>query len=155
MSVNIKVTGGLNIEWGQIDPKVTGGLRSISTQGTVLHNIVFVHIYICLFSLFIESAIKCPRLFVGTCSLSVVSLSVAIHRLVSHSLHCCTETSLHVDSLLKRLYSNPLIITTETHLSFGLESRCKNTVFNTHFSGILSIISWASLNCNWWSGAVF
>jgi len=26
MSVNIKVTGGLNIEWGQIDPKVTGGL---------------------------------------------------------------------------------------------------------------------------------
>jgi len=25
MSVNIKVTGGLNIEWGQIDPKVTGG----------------------------------------------------------------------------------------------------------------------------------
>jgi len=27
MLVNIKVTGGLNIEWGQIDPKVTGGLR--------------------------------------------------------------------------------------------------------------------------------
>jgi len=27
MSVNIKVTGGLNIEWGQIDPKVTGGLN--------------------------------------------------------------------------------------------------------------------------------
>jgi len=27
MSVNIKVTGGLNIEWGQIDPKATGGLR--------------------------------------------------------------------------------------------------------------------------------
>jgi len=27
MSVNIKVTGGLNIEWGQIDPQVTGGLR--------------------------------------------------------------------------------------------------------------------------------
>jgi len=26
MSVNIKVTGGLKIEWGQIDPKVTGGL---------------------------------------------------------------------------------------------------------------------------------
>jgi len=26
MSVNIKVTGGLNIEWGQIDPKVKGGL---------------------------------------------------------------------------------------------------------------------------------
>jgi len=26
MSVNIKATGGLNIEWGQIDPKVTGGL---------------------------------------------------------------------------------------------------------------------------------
>jgi len=29
MSVNIKVTGGLNIEWGQIDPKVTGGLNVI------------------------------------------------------------------------------------------------------------------------------
>jgi len=29
MSVNIKVTGGFNIEWGQIDPKVTGGLRNI------------------------------------------------------------------------------------------------------------------------------
>jgi len=27
MSVNIKVTGGLNIEWGQIDPKATGGLK--------------------------------------------------------------------------------------------------------------------------------
>jgi len=27
MSVNIKVTGGLNIEWGQIDPKVTGDLN--------------------------------------------------------------------------------------------------------------------------------
>jgi len=27
MSVNIKVAGGLNIEWGKIDPKVTGGLR--------------------------------------------------------------------------------------------------------------------------------
>jgi len=32
MSVNIKVTGGLNIEWGQIDPKVTGGLRA-TTDG--------------------------------------------------------------------------------------------------------------------------
>jgi len=30
MSVNIKVTGGLNIDWGQIDPKVTGGLREES-----------------------------------------------------------------------------------------------------------------------------
>jgi len=29
MSVNIKVTGGLNIEWGQIDPKVTGGLNGV------------------------------------------------------------------------------------------------------------------------------
>jgi len=29
MSVNIKVTGGLNIEWGQIDPKVTGGLNDM------------------------------------------------------------------------------------------------------------------------------
>jgi len=29
MSVNIKVTGGLNIEWVQIDPKVTGGLRNL------------------------------------------------------------------------------------------------------------------------------
>jgi len=27
MSVTVKVTGGLNIEWGQIDPKTTGGLR--------------------------------------------------------------------------------------------------------------------------------
>jgi len=27
MLVNIKVTGELNIEWGQIDPKVTGGLK--------------------------------------------------------------------------------------------------------------------------------
>jgi len=27
MSVDIKVTGGLNIEWGQIDPKATGGLK--------------------------------------------------------------------------------------------------------------------------------
>jgi len=27
MSENIKVTGGLNIEWGQIDPKATGGLK--------------------------------------------------------------------------------------------------------------------------------
>jgi len=29
MSVNIKVTGGLNIEWGQIDPKTTGGLNIV------------------------------------------------------------------------------------------------------------------------------
>jgi len=29
MSVNIKVTGGLNIEWGQIDPKVTGGPETL------------------------------------------------------------------------------------------------------------------------------
>jgi len=29
MSVNIKVTGGLNIEWGQIDPKATGGLNKL------------------------------------------------------------------------------------------------------------------------------
>jgi len=27
MLINIKVTGGLNIEWGQIDPTVTGGLN--------------------------------------------------------------------------------------------------------------------------------
>jgi len=32
MSVNIKVTGGLNIEWGQIDPKVTGGLNTQFTK---------------------------------------------------------------------------------------------------------------------------
>jgi len=31
MLVNVKVTGGLNIEWGQIDPKVTGGLKEGST----------------------------------------------------------------------------------------------------------------------------
>jgi len=30
MSVNIKVTGGLNIESGQNDPKATGGLNQIS-----------------------------------------------------------------------------------------------------------------------------
>jgi len=36
MSVNIKVTGGLNIEWGQIDPKVTGGL--IGGQETMRNN---------------------------------------------------------------------------------------------------------------------
>jgi len=39
MSVNIKVTGGLNIEWGQIDPKATGGLincvDNYSTDGEV------------------------------------------------------------------------------------------------------------------------
>jgi len=29
MLVNIKVTGGLNIEWGQIDPKVTGELIDV------------------------------------------------------------------------------------------------------------------------------
>jgi len=29
MFINIKVRGGLNIEWGQIDPKVTGGLKKI------------------------------------------------------------------------------------------------------------------------------
>jgi len=33
MSVNIKVTGGLNIEWGQIDPKVTGGLNMVDPSG--------------------------------------------------------------------------------------------------------------------------
>jgi len=29
MSVNIKLTGGFNIEWGQIDPQVTGGLNGL------------------------------------------------------------------------------------------------------------------------------
>jgi len=38
MSVNIKVTGGLNIEWGQIDPKVTGGLNTINPALDGLHN---------------------------------------------------------------------------------------------------------------------
>jgi len=38
MSVNIKVTGGLNIEWGQIDPPVTGGLRrDISISNEIKH----------------------------------------------------------------------------------------------------------------------
>jgi len=38
MSVNIKVTGGLNIEWGQIDPKVTGGLNTHThTKSTKSH----------------------------------------------------------------------------------------------------------------------
>jgi len=32
MSVNIKVTGGLDIEWGQIDTKATGGLRGIGSR---------------------------------------------------------------------------------------------------------------------------
>jgi len=32
MSVNIKVTGGLNIELGQNDPKATGGLNIESGQ---------------------------------------------------------------------------------------------------------------------------
>jgi len=35
MSVNIKVTGGLNIEWGQIDPKVTGGLKQRSDRDLI------------------------------------------------------------------------------------------------------------------------
>jgi len=35
MLVNLKVTGGLNIEWGQIDPKVTGGLRYLKTWGAI------------------------------------------------------------------------------------------------------------------------
>jgi len=35
MSVNIKVTGGLNIEWGQIDPKVTEGLIQSTFHGHV------------------------------------------------------------------------------------------------------------------------
>jgi len=30
MSVNIKVTGGLKIEWGQIDHKATGGLMVVN-----------------------------------------------------------------------------------------------------------------------------
>jgi len=33
MSVNIKVTGGLHIEWGQIDPKATGGLKEEHCEG--------------------------------------------------------------------------------------------------------------------------
>jgi len=37
MSVNIKVTGGLNIEWGQVDPKVTGGFREIYCERAVGH----------------------------------------------------------------------------------------------------------------------
>jgi len=36
MSVNIKVTGGLNIEWGQIDPTATGGLKSWKSHGNPL-----------------------------------------------------------------------------------------------------------------------
>jgi len=41
MSVNIKVTGGLNIEWDQIDPKVTGGLRRASMCGLLFINIKY------------------------------------------------------------------------------------------------------------------
>jgi len=33
MLVNIKVTGGLNIESGQIDPKATGGLTRNDMRG--------------------------------------------------------------------------------------------------------------------------
>jgi len=35
MSVNIKVTGGLNIEWGQIDPKATGGLKRYNNSSNI------------------------------------------------------------------------------------------------------------------------
>jgi len=41
MSVNIKVTGGLNIEWGQIDLKVTGGL-SVMKQGWAVVDITVI-----------------------------------------------------------------------------------------------------------------
>jgi len=37
MLVNVKVRGGLNIEWGQIDPKATGGLNT-PLQVKVLHS---------------------------------------------------------------------------------------------------------------------
>jgi len=37
MSVNIKVTGGLNIEWGQIDPKATGGLKHWCRTAEIEH----------------------------------------------------------------------------------------------------------------------
>jgi len=36
MSVNIKVTGGLNIESGQIDPKATGGLKTLYPVDTAM-----------------------------------------------------------------------------------------------------------------------
>jgi len=42
MSVNIKVTGGLNIEWGQIDPKVTGGLSGKLLQHYQTFGVVFL-----------------------------------------------------------------------------------------------------------------
>jgi len=46
MSVNIKVTGGLNIEWGQIDPKATGGLNSrINTFLTTSTKKLFIAIF--------------------------------------------------------------------------------------------------------------
>jgi len=43
MSVNIKVTGGLNIEWGQIDPKVTGGLIEVGFLQAVSVRSKFIH----------------------------------------------------------------------------------------------------------------
>jgi len=43
MSVNVKVTGGLNIEWGQIDPKATGGLRQTIRCVTPPHWLERVH----------------------------------------------------------------------------------------------------------------
>jgi len=36
MSVNIKVTGGLNIEWVQIDAQVTGGLKQHISVGSLM-----------------------------------------------------------------------------------------------------------------------
>jgi len=44
MSVNVKVTGGLNIEWGQIDPKVTGGLKPVQfKKNSQNHNLATNH----------------------------------------------------------------------------------------------------------------
>jgi len=42
MPVNIKVTGGLNIEWGQIDPKGTGGLRKYKSQCRIFKKKIFL-----------------------------------------------------------------------------------------------------------------
>jgi len=50
MSVNIKVTGGLNIEWGQCDPKVTGGLTGNTAEE--VFNVVIVNRRFVLFIYF-------------------------------------------------------------------------------------------------------
>jgi len=63
MSVNIKVTGGLNIEWGQIDPKVTGGLSFIgSMKGSRASQKTFWHIITYLDTVFAKKTLISKQL---------------------------------------------------------------------------------------------